>query len=108
MRSLELILSFCLIFYNTSLFAHGGRTDTRGGHYDRINGGYHYHHGEYAHQHPNGICPFDSNNLEIENSKNTSSKNQIQKFMEDYYFLVYILMFVVIFVFLYVLNKFFF
>lgn len=43
----------------TIVFSHSGRTDAQGGHYDHFNGEYHYHHGEEAHQHPNGICPFD-------------------------------------------------
>ena len=39
--------------------SHSGRTDENGGHYDNINDEYHYHHGLPAHEHPNGICPFD-------------------------------------------------
>lgn len=30
-------------FFGASCFAHPGRTDANGGHYDRRNGGYHYH-----------------------------------------------------------------
>lgn len=42
-------------------FAHGGRTDKNGGHNDNVNGGYHYHCGGHpAHQHPNGVCPYDT------------------------------------------------
>lgn len=46
-----------------SAFAHGGRTDSSGGHKDNKNksglGGYHYHCGGYpAHLHPGGICPY--------------------------------------------------
>lgn len=40
-------------------FAHPGETDSSGGHYDRSTGEYHYHHGYPAHQHPNGVCPYD-------------------------------------------------
>lgn len=40
-------------------FAHSGRTDSKGGHYDRSTGEYHYHHGYKAHQHDNGVCPYD-------------------------------------------------
>ena len=47
-----------VIFCSIS-FAHSGRTDSQGGHHDRINGGYHYHHGYSAHDHPDGICPYD-------------------------------------------------
>ena len=44
-------------------FAHGGRTDSSGGHKDNKNksglGGYHYHCGGYpAHLHPGGVCPY--------------------------------------------------
>ena len=40
-------------------FAHSGRTDSRGGHYDSSTGEYHYHHGYPAHQHTGGKCPYD-------------------------------------------------
>ncbi len=39
-------------------YAHPGKTDSSGGHYDRSTGEYHYHHGYPEHQHPNGICPY--------------------------------------------------
>ena len=39
--------------------AHPGRTDSSGGHWNRSTGKYHYHHGYPAHQHPNGVCPYD-------------------------------------------------
>jgi len=42
-------------------YAHSGRTDSKGGHHDRINGGYHYHHGRGPHQHKNGNCPYSRN-----------------------------------------------
>ena len=50
-----LVVSFSLI----TAFAHGGRTDGKGGHYNRDTGEYHYHHGYPAHQHTNGECPYD-------------------------------------------------
>ena len=63
MRRLISILSVILILtcFITPILvsSHSGRTDENGGHYDNINGGYHYHHGLPAHEHPNGICPFD-------------------------------------------------
>lgn len=45
--------------------AHGGRTDSSGGHKDNKNasglGSYHYHCGGYpAHLHTNGVCPYRS------------------------------------------------
>lgn len=45
--------------------AHGGRTDSHGGHRDNKNasglGSYHYHCGGYPpHLHENGVCPYDT------------------------------------------------
>lgn len=37
-----------LLLFPVSTFAHKGRTDGYGGHYDREKGTYHYHSGEYA------------------------------------------------------------
>ena len=42
-----------------AVFAHPGRTDEYGGHYDWETGEYHYHHGYPAHQHIDGYCPYD-------------------------------------------------
>ena len=41
------------------VFAHPGRTDEYGGHYNWKTGEYHYHHGYPAHQHIDGYCPYD-------------------------------------------------
>ena len=49
-----ILLLCCSVF----AFAHSGRTDDAGGHYDRSTGEYHYHHGYSAHQHINGYCPY--------------------------------------------------
>ncbi len=38
-----------------------GRTDANGGHIDSATGEYHFHHGFPAHQHINGVCPYDPN-----------------------------------------------
>lgn len=56
------IISLLIIFIGlfTISFAHSGRTDSSGGHYNRSTGEYHYHHGYSAHQHYNGICPYES------------------------------------------------
>jgi hypothetical protein len=51
------------------VFAHPGRTDSDGGHYDHSTGEYHYHHGYPAHQHPNGVCPYDD---KIKNNSGTT------------------------------------
>lgn len=39
--------------------AHPGGTDYKGGHTDRSTGEYHYHHGYSAHDHVDGVCPYD-------------------------------------------------
>ena len=52
----------CIIFLfllNIQAFAHPGRTDSDGGHWNHSSGEYHYHHGEPAHDHVNGRCPVD-------------------------------------------------
>jgi hypothetical protein len=52
---------FIIVFVMTTaltLYAHSGRTDSSGGHYNRSTGEYHYHHGMGPHQHPNGVCPY--------------------------------------------------
>ena len=61
-----IILGSCV-----AVFAHPGKTDSDGGHFDRSTGEYHYHHGYPAHQHKNGTCPYDFDN----NEKSTESHN---------------------------------
>lgn len=53
-------------------FAHPGKTDANGGHWDRSTGTYHYHHGYPAHQHTNGICPYDFDDQTGANSGSSS------------------------------------
>lgn len=62
----------CLMLLSIVASAHAGRTDASGGHWDRSDGTYHYHHGYPAHQHTNGICPYDYNNLTGYNSGSSS------------------------------------
>ena len=58
------LLNKALVFFILSVllsiicYAHGGKTDANGGHYNSSTGEYHYHHGYPAHQHPGGICPY--------------------------------------------------
>ena len=68
------ILLFLLLFalFSSSVYAHPGRTDSDGGHYDRSTGEYHYHHGYSAHQHDDGVCPYDVD-VFIEDSDDESS-----------------------------------
>lgn len=55
-------------------FAHSGRTDSNGGHYNRSTGEYHYHHGYPAHQHVNGVCPYTSLYQTSTTSKETETQ----------------------------------
>ena len=56
--------------------AHSGRTDANGGHWNRSTGEYHYHHGYSAHDHPNGVCPYEQPNTTTKPNTNTSNSNQ--------------------------------
>ena len=58
----KIIAALCLsLLLIPAAGAHPGRTDASGGHWDNSTGEYHYHHGYPAHQHENGICPYDPN-----------------------------------------------
>lgn len=60
-RFVPILVFICLVLCSFPVFAHSGRTDANGGHYDRSTGEYHYHHGYSAHQHPGGVCPYEDN-----------------------------------------------
>ena len=57
-------------------FAHSGGTDSKGGHYNHDTGEYHYHHGYSAHQHTNGVCPYDYDDKTNHSSGNSNSKSE--------------------------------
>jgi hypothetical protein len=65
-----IFIVFLSIVFSFQTFAHSGKTDSQGGHHDRVNGGYHYHHGHPAHNHNNGECPYLTEN-ESDDSTNT-------------------------------------
>lgn len=52
------IFCFCLLLLIPTS-AHSGGTDSSGGHTDHSTGEYHYHHGYSAHQHIDGVCPYN-------------------------------------------------
>ncbi len=54
------LFCFLLAVFLSIITLHPGGTDANGGHYDRSTGEYHYHHGYPAHQHPNGVCPYET------------------------------------------------
>ena len=57
----RVILLVCALLFLCALpaLASPGGTDGSGGHYDSKTGEYHFHHGYPAHQHINGVCPYD-------------------------------------------------
>lgn len=54
--------------------AHPGRTDGRGGHTNHSTGEYHYHHGYPAHDHVDGVCPYNFDDKTGERSGTSSAK----------------------------------
>ena len=84
-RLLLLIAMLCIILMLMSLFltlpvyAHSGRTDSKGGHINYSTGEYHYHHGYSAHQHPNGVCPYSSSNTSNNQSDSSNSDKSESK-----------------------------
>ncbi len=71
-----LLIIFMSLF--TISFAHSGRTDSNGGHYDRSTGEYHYHHGYPAHQHnADGSCPYETNSV-VENTTEDSDTGELK------------------------------
>ena len=88
MRSL---IFCCVVFLLLSVlffpvFAHPGKTDSNGGHYDHEDGSYHYHHGYPAHKHPGGVCPYDFDDKTDHSGKNNSSsvtKEEAEKETSD-------------------------
>lgn len=99
-KQLTMISVFVLVLLlPMQAFAHPGRTDANGGHYDRSTGEYHYHHGFPAHDHydidGDGIidCPYDfvdktgensgsrysSGNSQVSDSKPVSEKKETDK-----------------------------
>ena len=56
-----LLIIICLLIFVLPISAHSGRTDSNGGHYNHSTGEYHYHCGGHpAHQHKNGVCPYNN------------------------------------------------
>lgn len=76
-RTILLFLLFATILCTVAL-AHSGKTDGRGGHYNRSTGEYHYHHGHPAHQHPDGVCPYDFDDATDHSSGSNSQSGNIK------------------------------
>lgn len=63
-----------MLVFTISVSAHSGGTDANGGHYNRSTGEYHYHHGYPAHQHVDGVCPYDKSNKTTNHSTSGTSR----------------------------------
>ena len=74
MKKILILLTALLLISLVTImaFAHSGRTDSNGGHYDHSTGEYHYHHGYPAHQHTGGVCPYSNSGTSASSSKSSS------------------------------------
>lgn len=81
MKRFYSVLFFLLFLssFTSDAFAHPGRTDGNGGHYDSDTGEYHYHHGYTEHQHTDldgdGVpdCPYDFQDKTDHTSRSSGS-----------------------------------
>lgn len=70
-----------LLLIPLAVMAHSGRTDKNGGHTDHSTGEYHYHHGYPAHQHINGVCPYNfDDQTNHKSGSSTKSKTKTYSF----------------------------
>ena len=75
--------TLCLFLLTICTYAHSGKTDYAGGHYNNSTGEYHYHHGYSAHSHYDMDgdgdidCPYEFNDKTNHNnsSNNSNSSN---------------------------------
>ncbi|MCH5213142.1 MAG: YHYH domain-containing protein [Oscillospiraceae bacterium] len=71
---IPIVIIIIITSITMSVSAHPGKTDSKGGHHDSSTGEYHYHHGYSAHQHSNGVCPYDfDDKTSHENKQSTQS-----------------------------------
>lgn len=73
-----LLIVLLALFVPIISYAHPGRTDANGGHYNRSTGEYHYHHGYPEHQHIDGICPYNYDDATNHNYSSGSNSWIIQ------------------------------
>jgi len=71
----KLLVLLIVLLSIAPAYAHPGATDSKGGHTDRSTGKYHYHHGYSAHQHENGVCPYDFDDKTGQNSGTSSGSS---------------------------------
>lgn len=105
MRIIKCCLTlFLLMLLSITAFAHPGQTDNNGGHYDYSTGEYHYHHGYPAHQHENGVCPYDFKDNTDHNNPGISRSNKETSFWrtDDGASVITIIVFILFIAFLFV------
>ena len=86
MRRIIFILLILFLCIPIAVYAHPGRTDSKGGHTNHSTGEYHYHHGYSAHDHydmdgdRDMDCPYDFKDRTSGNQKGnySYSKNEYQ------------------------------
>lgn len=83
------VIVLTIFLFPSLLFAHSGRTDSKGGHRDNKNksglGPYHYHCGGYpAHLHYNGVCPYQYGGASASSSPTTSKNTNTQANKKKY------------------------
>lgn len=74
---------FVSLLFSSHSFAHPGRTDSNGGHYDQSTEKYHYHHGYPAHQHENGVCPYAYDDKTDKDSSSSTDSEHLSLFDAD-------------------------
>lgn len=90
MKKLALFLAFFLVL-SSVVYAHGGRTDGSGGHYDRSDGSYHYHHGysEHSHYDMDGDgdedCPYEFDDKTDHNSTSVASDDILEAMKSQFF-----------------------
>ncbi len=84
MRKIVFLFILFIIFIISFSFAHSGRTDSNGGHYDRSTGIYHYHNNYYV-QEDNQTEKYTTGELTVKDTTNDlqeqiySKQNTINK-----------------------------
>lgn len=79
MKKTIAIIILTMLALTLSVSAHPGKTDKYGGHYDNSTGEYHYHHGYPAHEHINGVCPYDFDDKTNHQSGTSSTSTATHK-----------------------------
>jgi hypothetical protein len=77
------IFIFVFTILCVNVYAHSGRTDGAGGHTNHSTGEYHYHHGQPAHQHPDGICPYDDRYSDYSSEEEDNEIQTLEEYCEE-------------------------